>query len=138
MFGSLDISTSGMVAQRIRLTAASANIAGANVIEDQFGNYAPYLRREVVLAAGDPGARSPQGQNLGVHVREIYKNDQALRTRWEPTSKHADEDGYVVGPDINSVAEQVDAMEAARAYEANVAAAEVSKAMLAQALRLIA
>ncbi|MFI4882786.1 MAG: flagellar basal body rod protein FlgC [Phycisphaerales bacterium JB064] len=138
MFGSLDISTSGMVAQRIRLTAASANIAGANVIEDQFGNYAPYLRREVVLSAGDPSAPSRDGRSLGVHVREIYKNENALRARYDPSSRHADANGYVMGPDISSVAEQVDAMEAARAYEANVAAAEVSKAMLAQALRLIA
>ena len=138
MFGSLDISTSGMVAQRIRLTAASANIAGANVLEDQFGNYAPYLRREVVLAAGDPMAPTRRGQSLGVHVREIYQNEDALRPRYQPSSRHADENGYVLGPDISSVAEQVDAMEASRAYEANVAAAEVSKAMLAQALRLIA
>lgn len=127
-----------MIAQRIRLTAASANIAGANVVEDQFGNYAPYLRREVVLAAGDPSARSDNGRALGVHVREIYQNPKALRPKYDPTSPHADADGYVWVPDISSVAEQVDAMEAARAYEANVAAAEVSKAMLAQALRLIA
>lgn len=138
MFGSLDISTSGMIAQRARLTASSANIAGANVVEDQWGNYAPFLRREVVLAAGDPSASGREGRGLGVHVREVFHNDRALRARWDPSSKHADENGYVMGPDINSMAEQVDAMEASRAYEANVAAAEVTKAMLAQALRLIA
>lgn len=138
MFGSLDISTSGMIAQRARLTASSANIAGANVIEDQWGNYDPFLRREVVLAAGDPSASSARGRELGVHVREVFHNGEALKPKWDPTSKHADENGYVMGPDISSVAEQVDAMEASRAYEANVAAAEVTKAMLAQALRLIA
>ena len=138
MFGSLDISTSGRVAQRIRLTAASANIAGANVVEDQYGNYAPFLRREVMLASGDPSATSRDGQGLGVHVREVYQTPAALRARYLPSRPPADENGYVMGPDISSVAEQVDAMEASRAYEANVAAAEVSKAMLAQALRLIA
>jgi len=138
VFGSLDISTSGMIAQRVRLTAASANIAGANVVEDQFGNYAPFLRREVMLASGDPSATSRDGRSMGVHVREVYQNPDALRSRYMPSSPHADENGYVIGPDISSVAEQVDAMEASRAYEANVAAAEVSKAMLAQALRLIA
>lgn len=137
MFGSLDISTSGMIAQRVRLTAASANIAGANVVEDQWGNYAPYLRREVVLASGDPSAKGERGRGLGVHVREVHQNERALRERYDPTSKHADANGYVVGPDINTFAEQVDAMEASRAYEANVAAAEVTKAMLAQALRMI-
>ncbi|MCW5757610.1 MAG: flagellar basal body rod protein FlgC [Phycisphaeraceae bacterium] len=138
MFGSLDISTSGMVVQRVRLTAASANIAGANVLEDQWGNYAPFLRREVVIAAGDPTARTRDGRTLGVHVREVFHNDKALRARYMPDNPHADANGYVMGPDISSVAEQVDAMEASRAYEANVAAAEVTKAMLAQALRLIA
>ncbi len=138
MFGSLDISTSGMIAQRVRLTASSANIASANVIEDQWGNYAPFLRREVVLASGDPSAGSREGRGLGVHVREVFQNDKALRPKWDPDSKHADANGYVMAPDINPMAEQVDAMEASRAYEANVAAAEVTKAMLAQALRLIA
>ncbi|MEO1007046.1 MAG: flagellar basal body rod protein FlgC [Planctomycetota bacterium] len=138
MYGSLDISTSGMIAQRIRLTASAANVANSHVIEDADGNYAPYLRREVVLAAGDPSSHTRDGRSGGVHVREIYQNESALRARYMPSSPHADANGYVMVPDISSVAEQVDALEASRAYEANVAAAEVSKAMVAQALRLIA
>jgi len=138
VYGSLDISTSGMIAQRVRLTASAANIANNGVIENAKGEYEPYLRREVILAPGDPAAPTREGQRMGVHVREIFQNPDALRARHDPSSKHADENGYVMVPDISSVAEQVDALEASRAYEANVAAAEVTKAMMGQALRLIA
>ena len=38
---------------------------------------------------------------------------------------------------VDPVTEQVSSVEAVRAYEANVAAAEATKAMIAQALRLL-
>jgi flagellar basal-body rod protein FlgC len=39
---------------------------------------------------------------------------------------------------VNAVWEQINAVEAARAYEANIVAAEATKSMLGQALRLLA
>ncbi len=139
MYGSLDISVSGMVAQRIRLQAIAANIANQHVLEDAQGNYAPYLRREVMFAPGDPSARDPVAREMGVHVQRIEQNPNALRARYMPGSPHdTDGDGYVMVPDINPVIERVNALEAARAYEANVVAAEAGKTMMAQALRLLA
>ncbi|MBX3357215.1 MAG: flagellar basal body rod protein FlgC [Phycisphaeraceae bacterium] len=137
MFGALDISTSGMIAQRTRLETLAANIASKDVLEDANGNYAPYQRRIAVFAPGDPSASSPSGRALGVHVSEIALSDD-LRRRYDPTSKWADAEGYVMTPNIDPVIEQINMIEASRAYEANVAAAEATKAMTAQALRLIA
>ncbi len=57
---------------------------------------------------------------------------------YEPGHEMADKDGYVLYPNIDPVTEQISAMEAVRAYEANVAAAEATKALVAQALRIIA
>jgi len=142
MYGSLDISTSGMIAQRTRLEVISANIANQHTILDADGNLSPYQRRQVMFAPGNPGSRSASGSAsgsaMGVHVAEIYANPDAIQWKWDPSSPHANKDGYVPTPDIDSVTEQINAMAAMRAYEANIAAAEASKAMMAQALRLIA
>lgn len=138
MYGSLDIPTSGMVAQRIRLEAISANLANKDAVYDARGRYNPYRRREVMFAAGNPSASTRQGRQLGVHVQQIWANPHALRDKFDPTHPHADARGYVKVPDINPFTEQINAMQAVRAYEANVVAAEAIKSMMAQALRLLA
>lgn len=138
MWGSLDIPTSGMIAQRTRLEVIAANIANRSSILDAQGNYNPYRRRAAEFAPGDPSASTPGGRALGVHVASISIDEHALRSKWDPTSPYADKAGYVSIPDIDPVIEQVNALEASRAYEANVAAAEAIKATMAQALRLLA
>ncbi len=141
MYGLLDISTSGMIAQRTRLTAISANIANQNSFE---ADGTPYRARQVMLEAGD--ANTGQDGSLegraGVRVADITIDQSPFQMRWDPGHPFALRDGpqagYVRTSNVNSVVEQINAMQASRAYEANVAAAEASKSMLAQALRLIA
>lgn len=138
MYGSLDISTSGMIAQRTRLDVISANIANKDAILDADGNYNPFRRRMAMFSPGNPNASSARGQELGVQVKEIAFDQSPFRLRYNPTSPHADEQGYVRHPNIDTTTEQIDAMEAVRAYEANVVAAETLKSMLSQGLRLLA
>lgn len=138
MYGSLDISTSGMVAQRQRLAVISANIANASTMLRADGGYEPYRKRMAMFEAGDPNASTAQGRELGVHVADIEIDRSPFEVRYQPDSPYADEAGYVKVPSINTAVEQINAMEAARAYEANVAAAETTKNMMAQALRLLA
>jgi flagellar basal-body rod protein FlgC len=138
MYGSLDISTSGMIAQRIRMGAIAANIANSETILDADGNLNPFRKRMVHFSTGNPLAAGRAGQALGVHVAEIESDADAIRPRYMPGSPYADEQGYVPYPDINPSLEQINAMQAARSYEANVVAAETAKQMMAQALRLLA
>lgn len=138
MYGSLDISTSGMVAERTRFASISANIANRNTLVDSQGRYNPYRRREVMFAPGDPSAATAEGRAMGVHVARISINQDSLVERHDPDHPFADERGYVKVPDINPIVEQLNAMEAVRSYEANVQAAEATKSMLTQALRLLA
>lgn len=142
MYGALDISTSGMTAQRARMASIAANIANRSTILDAEGNVNPYRARKVVFAPGDPNASSPEGRLLGVHVAGIEIDKGEFNYRWDPTNPYAiqrgDKRGYVPEPNINPVIEQLNAMEASRAYEANVVAAETTKQMMAQALRLLA
>jgi flagellar basal-body rod protein FlgC len=143
MYGSLDISTSGMIAQRTRLEVISANIANQNTLIDAEGRLNPYRRRMAMFAPGNPGASSAQGRNLGVHVAEIALDPAGPRPiRHDPGNplafKSGPYKGYVAETNVNSVVENINALEAVRAYEANVMAAEAGKQMTASALRLIA
>ena len=134
MFGSLDISTSALVVQRTRMEVIAANLANKDAIYDAQGNYAPYRRRIPVLAPGDPASGSSQG----VHVQKILLDQSPFRKAYEPGHPNADAQGYVEYPNVDSSMEMVNALEASRAYEANITAAEASKAMAQASLRLIA
>jgi len=142
MYGALDISTSGLIAQRTRMTVISANLANRDTILDADGNVNPYRRRHAMFAPGDPTAKSRDAQAMGVHVKTIDIDEDAVRWKHDPSSPYANKSGprqgYVPVPDIHPVVEQVNALEASRAYEANIAAADATKTMLAQALRLLA
>lgn len=142
MYGMLDVSTSGMVAQRIRLTAIAANIANKDAVLDENGNVNPYRARQVLLAPGNPSASSAPGREMGVHVASIEIDQSPFNLSHDPSSPLAYQDGphrgYVPSSNVNPVMEQVNALEASRAYEANVVAAEATKTMMAQALRLLA
>lgn len=134
MYGTLDVAMSGMVTSRIRLEVATANVANRNTLTGPDGEYAPFRRRMAVIATGDPSS----GSKLGVHVAEIIRNDGPLTPKYDPSNPFADADGYVGYPDIDPTTEQVNAMEAMRAYEANLMAAEATKSMMTLALKLLA
>lgn len=133
MFGALDTSTSALVAQRTRATAIAANLANRDANIDAAGQNNPFHRRIVVFAPGDPANNNPNG----VHVREILL-DPKTQLKQAPGHPLADEDGYIKTTNIDPVLEQVNMVEASRAYEANIAAAEATKSMIQTSLRLLA
>ena len=143
MYGALDISVSGMVAQRTRLETIAANIANADAILDPNGDPNAFRRRIAILMPGDPTAKSAAGRANGVHISQILLDQSDFKKKYEPDSPYAQPEGspdagYVYYPNIDPATEQVSAMEAMRAYEANVVAAEATKTITAQALRMIA
>lgn len=133
LFGALDISSSGLVAQRQRMTAIAGNIANIETLLNAEGEYAPYQRRIPVFAPGDPASNSDKG----VHLAEILLDEGPLQMRYEPDSPWADEQGYVGYPDISLIIEQMNALEASRAYEANITVAEATKSMYSIALEIL-
>lgn len=150
MYGSLDISTSGMIAQRERMEVISANIAGSMVTRNAQGELSPYRRRVALLEAGTGAGHGANGRSrmsgFGVRVAQIALDDSPFRKVYDPTNPDAAKvtdasqdqvQGYVNYPNVDTTIEMMNAVEASRAYEANVMAAEASKTMMAQALRLI-
>ncbi len=133
MYGALDISTSGLVAQRTQLDTIAGNIANAQTTSRLDGRPGPFLRRVALLAAGDG-----QGQ-AGVHVSRVVEDHvRPPRTVYDPSHPHANEDGIVAYPNVDPMVEMVNAMVAVRAYEANVTAIEATKSIVASSMRLLA
>lgn len=139
MFGSLNISASGLVAQRTRMDVIAGNIANAYTTSDSRGRAVPYRRRVATFAPGDSSqARS----GPGVHVAGIQPDPSEFRLVYDPSHPQAMKDGpkqgYVRFPNVDLASEMVNGMEASRAYEANLAAFDVSKSMIAGSMRLLA
>jgi len=138
MFGALDISTSALVANRQRLEISAANLANKDAVTDANGNYAPYRRRIPIFATGDPSS----GSEHGVHLQRIDFDKEPLR--WiqvgpdHPLAEHADKNGNLGVPNVDSTTEMINALEASRSYEANITAAEATKSMMQASLRLLA
>lgn len=134
MFDALDISSSALKAQRTRLDTIAANLANLSTTRNADGKAEPYRRRFAVFAPGRPEDASAPG----VRVSGIELDRSDFRRAYEPGHPDADAEGYVRYPNVDLAVETVNAMEASRAYEANVTAMEVTKAMINSTLRLIA
>jgi flagellar basal-body rod protein FlgC len=132
----LEISASGLRAQRLRLDVVASNLANANVTRTENGG-GPYRRRSVVFRSSplemsfDQVMRStPHVNSLrAVEVSRIAYDRSEPRRVHEPGHPDADGNGYVAYPNINTVSEMVDLMTATRAYEANVQAIRAMRAM---------
>jgi flagellar basal-body rod protein FlgC len=133
MFDALDIGATGLTVQRARMDVIAGNIANANTTHDASGKPNPYRRRFTVIAAGAPGDPTKPG----VHVEAVRQDQAPFTRRYEPWNKDAGKDGYVEYPNIDPTVEFVNAIEASRAYEANVTMMDVTKSMLNASLRLL-
>lgn len=136
MFGAFDASASGMAAQRVRLNTVAANMANLHTTRDADGNPEPYRRKFALFQA------NPLGSREAVRVAGIAEDPAPPRMKYEPNHPDAIQEGewagYVRYPNTDVMTEYVNAIEATRAYEANVAAMEASKSMIQAALHLLA
>ena len=136
MFSSLDVSTSGLVAQRTRLNAISSNIANMSTTRNEEGESVPFKPRFVTFQT-DNELATPGG-GAGVKIGSVEQSNEPPKMKYEPGHPDADERGFVRYPAVDMTMEFVDALEATRAYEANIGVIEVTKNMTDQSLRIIA
>ena len=163
LFNSLDISASGLYAQRTRMNVISENIANAETTRTEDGG--PYRRKVTILASGHPDGekkfkeyftenkldmentdvkhkpdepfkKTDDKSKTGVHVDSIEKDSSPFKMVYEPGHPDANEDGYVAKPNVNIVQEMTELISATRSFDANVTAIESSKAMLRKALKI--
>jgi len=164
IFSSLEISASGLSAERLRMNVIANNIANASTTRTPEGG--PYRRQVTtfeaalngpqilvpqapVASAGGAGGRAGGGAAslrvaaerfaalpAGVQVREVETDKAEFPTVYDPSHPDADANGYVKMPNVNPVTEMMDLMTASRAYEANVTALGVARDMANKTLEI--
>jgi flagellar basal-body rod protein FlgC len=139
MISSLDVSTSALVAQRIRMNTISGNIANMSTLQNEEGKNEPYQARHVVFQTAE---EKTEGGASGVKVSSVETEQSEPLYRYQPDHPLAIQEGkykgYVAYPNINMNEQFVDALEASRAYEANIGVMEVTKNIARQTLSILA
>ena len=133
-FGAFAISHSGLRAQRIRIDTIANNVANINTTRTPQGG--PF-RRQMAIFASEPLEPAPIEDGRGVDVPEIVPDMSPFKTVYDPGHPDADQNGYVLLPNINVAVEMVDLVSASRSYEANVASISATKRILRKALEII-
>ena len=139
VFSAFDVSASGMTAQRTRLDIISQNIANVNTTRGADGEV--YKRKSVIfheknyVSFSDTLTAATGRVGQGVKITKIIEDDETeCRMVYDPSHPDADEKGYVTYPNVNTVTEMTDMIDASRSYEANVTAFNASKNMQLKAL----
>jgi len=131
-FRALDIASSGMAAEQRRLEVIAANLANASTTRTPEGG--PYRRKEAVFqSVYDKVGR--QDRLPMVKVVDVAEDASDFKRVFNPGHPEA-LDGYVTYPNVDSVFEMVDMMEAMRSYEANLRSAKTFKTMAESALQI--
>lgn len=144
VFSSLDIAGSALTAERFRTDIVLQNIANAETTKTESGE--PYRRQQVEMQAiplsfeqelkKADGGTINQKTTGGVKVTKVVESDREFTKRYEPDNPDADADGYVSYPNVDKTEEMVDLMAASNAYEANLTALSVVKAMINKTLEM--
>ncbi|CCU80792.1 Flagellar basal-body rod protein FlgC [Halanaerobium saccharolyticum subsp. saccharolyticum DSM 6643] len=140
MFKGIDISASGLTAQRLRMDLISGNIANAETTRDEDGN--TYRRKVAVFKEKFSSqvkalnSKQKSGANAGVEVSAIEEDPSPFRLEYRPDHPDADENGYLELPNVSVMTEMVNMIDASRSYEANVQAISNYKSMANSALNI--
>ena len=130
-FSSMQISATGLSAERLRMDTITSNMANASTTRSADGSGA-YVRKVAVFQE----ALDANRDMAGVKAVKIEKDKSPLRKVYDPTHPDADATGYVTMPNVNVLNEMADMMVATRSYEANVDTFNALKSMFSKALEI--
>ena len=129
LFTSMEISSSGLLAQRLRMNAIASNIANVNTNRTDTGK--PYRRKELVLS-------TESDEIGGVKIDGIYDDESTeFKNLYQPGHPDADENGNVLMPNVNLPVEMMQMVMASRAYQANAAILKRYQSMIDVTLELL-
>lgn len=143
MFSAFNINASGMTAQRYRMDIIAENVSNAETTRTKDGS--PYRRKMVTFEEKDSKTNFKhilsksidRYSGKGVKVHGVYEDTvQDFIKVYDPAHPDADENGYVLYPNVNIVQEMTDLIDTTRSYEANSTAFTASKAMAMKGLEI--
>ena len=111
----IDIAISGMQAEWQRIGIVSNNIANSKTTRNASGERKPYCRQDIVLSTSADALR-------GIAFVEVVTDTSTdFKRVYIEGHPDADEQGFVLMPNINLPREMINMVSASRAYQANVA-----------------
>jgi len=133
---SLEISASGLYAQRRRMDVIASNLANIEATHTKKGG--PYRRKMVVMSPKpvEDFNNALTLQAEGVKIDDIVEDKSPFRKAYNPSHPDADKNGYVLKPNVDLVVEITNMLMARRAFEANIAAIKSTKQMALKALEI--
>ncbi len=132
LFNIFDVAGSGMSAQTVRLNTVASNMANAEVVSGTEAG--AYHARQPVFSA----VMQAMGNNAAVpvEVTGVVESQAPVNKQYSPAHPQADKDGYIYMSNVNMVEEMANMISASRSYQGNVEAANTSKQLLIETLRL--
>lgn len=143
-FRAMNISASGLSAQRMRMNVIADNLANANTTRTESGQ--PYRRKHVLFTTQIDRPRfetlvrqlygRPEHTGRGVRVTQVVEDQTPYPRVYDPGHPDADAAGYVIMPNVNVVSEMVNMLSATRSYESNITALTSAKQMAERSLEI--
>ena len=134
---SLEISASGLYAQRKRMDIIANNLSNIETTRTKEG--VPYRRKMVVMRAKEPENNFDDifnSQVEGVQIEDIVEDETPFKRIYNPGHPDADSDGYVSKPNVELIVETTNMLMARRAFEANLAVIKATRQMAIKALEI--
>jgi flagellar basal-body rod protein FlgC len=125
-FGPVDVAVSGLRAQSKNIEVISSNVA--NIQTTNAGKGQPYRRLEAVFKNNKDG---------GVDVEKIIEDTSQFPKILDPGNPEADQEGYILMPNVDLPVEMMNLAVAARTYEANAAVLRRYQKMVETTLELL-
>jgi flagellar basal-body rod protein FlgC len=133
----LETSASGLYAQRKRMDIIASNLA--NIETTRAENGGPYRRKMVVMSTNAPTQVFGEILNSsveGVQIEDVVEDQSPFKKVYNPGHPDANDDGYLLKPNIDLVVETTNMMMAKRAFEANIAVVKATRKMAIKALEI--
>ena len=131
LLNTMEISASGLTAQRLRLDIIANNLANVETTRTNDGG--PYRRQVPVFREI---LDQFTGTLKGVEVIRIIRDNSPFRMVYDPGHPDANPEGYVLYPNVNPIIEMTDMISATRSYEANLTHITSAKSMFLKALEI--
>lgn len=141
LFSAMEITASGLSAQRIRLNALASNLANARTTQTPEGG--AYKRLDPVFRAQPVNVRFQElltdpasSSAYMVTVPEVRKDQEPPQITYDPNHPDANDEGFVELPNVNVIEEMVNMITASRSYDAGVTVMKTISGMARNALNI--
>jgi flagellar basal-body rod protein FlgC len=145
IFRGFDIIGNGLRAEMQRAEVISVNLSHLQDVGNK--DNPPYRRRSVIfrealdnesVASALQGVKGSDGLVRGVEVKEVYVDEETpFVPRHDPFHPMADEEGFVLGTNVNMFKEMVDLRAVQRSFQANLVALRTYRNMISSSVQNI-